>query len=185
MQTKKEKFKRIGGQILEPFALGLLALLFIIPTITVMNLTPITKEFEKLNILGVTTHGDILVNLVGGSHEIFGEEMLNKIDEQSYAYSTKLVKRASDSYSKPIIKIENRSEEVVNIFFFGQTLTNTRSIISLINDNKYYIIQDSTGNTFDHEIEIQPGQNTTVFLALENLSGIQFSEMFDLSIKIR
>lgn len=184
METKKEKFKRIAGQILEPFALGLLALLFIIPTITVMNLTPITKEFEKLNILGVTTHGDILINLVGGTHEIFREEMLNRVDDETYAYSTRLVKRAADSYSKPIIKVENRSEEAVNLFFFGQTLTNTRSTISLIVNNEYFIVQDSTGETFDHEIEILPGQERIIFLALENLSGVQFSEMFDLSIKV-
>ncbi|MFA5633655.1 MAG: hypothetical protein WCY00_02275 [Candidatus Dojkabacteria bacterium] len=184
MKTTKEKIKNIFGQILEPFALGLLALLFILPAITVMNLTPITKEFEKLDILGVKTQGDVLINLVGGSHEVFSEEMLNKIDEQSYSYSARLNKRGADSYSKPIMKIENRKEEDIKIFFFGQTLTNTRSMIYLIIDNEYLAIQDSKGETFDHEIEIPSGKTVTVFLALENLSGVQFSEIFDLSIKI-
>ena len=47
METRKEKTKRIFGQILEPFALGLLALLFILPAITVINLTPITNELKN------------------------------------------------------------------------------------------------------------------------------------------
>ena len=185
METKKEKTKRILGQIVEPFALGLLALLFIIPTITVMNLTPITKELEKLDVLGVTTHGELRVHLVGGDHEIFSEEMLNKIDDEKYAYSARLNKRASDSYSKPILKIENRNEESKTIHLFGQTLTNTKSLISLIINREHYKIQDTDGQTFDHEIEILPSQELTVFLGLENLSGIQFSEMFDLSIQIK
>lgn len=185
METRKEKTKRIFGQILEPFALGLLALLFILPAITVINLTPITNELKKLNVLGVTTQGDVVINLVGGSHEIFTEEILNKIDDEGYDYSVRLNKRGADSYSKPILKIENRTEEVAKIFFFGQTLTNTNSTISVIIDKEHFMIQNSKGETFDNEIEILPGQNITLFLALENLSGVQFSEIFDLSIKIR
>jgi alpha-galactosidase/6-phospho-beta-glucosidase family protein len=185
METKKEKIKRLSAQILEPFALGLLALLFIIPTITVMNLTPITKELEKLDVLGVALNDEVRVHLIGGNHEIFSEEMLNKIDEESYAYSTRLNKRASDSYSKPILKIENKTEEPQIINFFGQTLTNTRSNISLIVNKEYYTIQDNLGETFDHDIEILSGQEVIIFLALENLSGVQFSEMFDMSIRIR
>ena len=40
---KNNKLKKIFSLVIEPIALGLLALLFIIPTITVINLIEIKK----------------------------------------------------------------------------------------------------------------------------------------------
>jgi hypothetical protein len=184
MPNKKENVKKIFGQIIEPFALGVLALLFIIPVITVMNLTPLTQQLKKLDILGVTTEDSIKLTLVEGKHEIFTSETLNKIDEDNYTYSVILNKRASDNYSKPIIEIENKSSEEKLLTFFGQTLTNTRSNISLILNEKSYRIQNSKGETYNPEIVIAPEEKIILFLSIENLSGIQFSEEYDMDINI-
>jgi len=184
MPNKKENIKKIFGQILEPFALGVLALLFIIPVITVMNLTPLTQQLKKLDVLGVTTEDSVKLTLVEGKHEIFTSETLNKIDEDNYTYSVILNKRASDNYSKPIIEIENKSSEEKLLTFFGQTVTNTRSNISLILNEKSYRIQNSKGETYKPEIVIAPEQKIILFLSIENLSGIQFSEEYDMDINI-
>lgn len=191
---KKEQVKKVFTQILEPFALGLLALFFILPIITVMNLTPITRQLEKIDVLGVTTNTqeDIMIRLIGGKHEVFSSESLNRIEDpdtvnpysDSYSYSARLGKRGADSYSKPILEIENSTEEEKVISFWGQTLTNTRSDIYLIVNEETYVLQEYTGDTQRQEITIPPNQKSIVFLALENLSGIQFSEIFDMTIDI-
>lgn len=51
VKERTQKVKNFFSVIVEPFALGLLALLFIIPTITVMNLSPITKKLQQLDAL--------------------------------------------------------------------------------------------------------------------------------------
>jgi uncharacterized protein YoxC len=44
----ENKLKKTLALVVEPIALGLVALLFIIPAITVINLKPITKTLKKL-----------------------------------------------------------------------------------------------------------------------------------------
>ncbi|KKQ17832.1 MAG: hypothetical protein US29_C0005G0019 [candidate division WS6 bacterium GW2011_GWF1_36_8] len=180
---KAQKFKNFVGHILEPFALGVLALLFIIPTITVMNLSPITKKLKDLNVLGVNSQSSVSVTLVGGKHDVFTEENLNKNDN-TYDYSTKLNKRAADSYSKPILEIKNNTEQVQTVSFYGQTLNQTQSNIRIIVDDKTYKIQDDRGQTYPQEVTVLPSSKVIVFLAIENLTGIQFSEEFDLQVKV-
>jgi hypothetical protein len=184
MPIQKEKVKTVFTQILEPMALGVLALLFIIPIITVMNLTPLTKQLQKLDILGVTTQNEVKVRLVEGKHDIFTSENLVKMDDLNFLYSVVLNKRSSDNYSKPILEIENRGEEQRELSFFGQTVSNTRSNILLIVNDKTYRIQSSKGETYTQSISISPRDKVVIFLAIENLSGIQFSENFDMEISI-
>jgi len=179
-----QKFKKVLSLVVEPLALGVLALLFIIPTITVMNLSPITKKLQELNVLGANTQSTATVTLVGGKHEVFAEENLNKISDVIYDYSTKLNKRAADSYSKPIVEIKNNTDKTQKISFYGQTLNQTQSNIRLIVDDQTYKIQDDKGQTFPQEITILPSSKVVVFLSIENLTGIQFSEEFDLQIKV-
>jgi len=181
---KKEEFKKTFSQILEPFALGLLALFFILPIVTVMNLTPITKQIKKIDVLGVTTQDELVLRLVGGQHEIFSGESLNKIDETEYAYSARIGKRGADSYSKPILEIQNNTEEKKVLSFWGQTLSNTRSKIYLQEKETPYLLQDNTGETYEQKISILPSEKVIIFLALENLSGVQFSELFDMTITV-
>ena len=184
MTNGKDRTKRIFIQIIEPLALGLLALVFILPIITVMNLTPLTKELKKLDVLGVTTQDEVSLTLIEGKHEIFTSESLNKLEDLNFTYSVTLNKRASDNYSKPILDVENKSDVNKTISFFGQTLSNTRSNIFLKIDEKSYRIQDSKGQTYTQEITILPNEKIVVFLAIENLSGVQFSEIFDMDISV-
>jgi hypothetical protein len=159
-------------------------LFFILPIITVMNLTPITKQIQKLDVLGVTVQDEVIVRLVGGKHDIFSSETLNKLEDFKYSYSVRLGKRGSDSYSKPILEIENNSEEDKTFLFWGQALTNTRSDIYLIVNDNTYRLQDYKGNTYEQEIRVATQEKVIVFLALENLSGVQFSEIFDMTITV-
>lgn len=184
VKERTQKVKNFFSVIVEPFALGLLALLFIIPTITVMNLTPITKKLEQLNVLGVNTSSSISITLVGGKHDVFTEEDLVKVSDTEYNYSVKLNKRAADSYSKPILELENKTSEVQEIAFLGQTQTSTQSNISLLIDQKTYKLEDDKGFTYPHNIFLAPTEKVVVFLSVENLTGIQFSEIFDLQVKV-
>ncbi len=181
MYNRKEVAKKVFLQILEPFALGLLALFFIIPSITVLNLSPITKQLEKLNILGVTTENNISVSLVEGKHNIFTSEVLNK-SEKGYEYFVNINKREADSYSKPILKVENKNSESKTLYFYGQTESNVRSNIYLKIGNDTYKLQDDKGFGYNQEIKLAPNDEAVVFLVVENFGNVQFSETFTMSI---
>ena len=59
--------------------------------------------------LGVTdSTQNIVIEKVGGRHNIFQNEVLEKQDDTEYIYSTDIMKRdGKKAYSKPIITIKN------------------------------------------------------------------------------
>jgi hypothetical protein len=184
-KKKKTKFKEIFGKVVEPIALGLLALLFIIPSITVINLEPITKNLKKFtNVLGVTNSSEVIVDLVGGTHEVLNAEKIYRDENGNYKYSAILTKRGSDFYSKPILKIQNRTEDEKTLTFLGSTTTPTQSDIGLIINDQTYRVQDSSGVSETVEILIRPNKEFLVYLTVESLVGIQFSEEFEMDITI-
>lgn len=183
--TKAQKFKDFLGHVLEPFALGVLALLFIIPTITVMNLSPITKKLKELNVLGATTQSTVSVDLVGGTHDIFTSENLTKTSDNVYEYTTTLNKGNADRYSKPILQIQNNTESVQKVSFYGGTQDAIKSKIGMtVGDTQTYTLQDTSGQTYQQEISLDPSEKVTIFLFIEGFNNTQFSEDFSMQVKV-
>ena len=184
-KRKKSKFKEFFGKILEPIALGLLALLFIIPAITVINLEPITKNIKDMtNILGVTSSSEIIIDLVGGTHPILSGEKISQNDKGDYTYKAVLTKRESDFYSKPILKIKNQTEEGKTVKILGTTLNPTRTDIGLIINDQSYKLQKSSGESKSIEFLVQPQKEYLVYLTVESVVGIQFSEDFEMKVTV-
>jgi len=182
-KKKKLKFKELFGKIAEPIALGLLALIFIIPTITVINLEPITKNIKDFtNVLGVTTSDQVLVDLIGGTHEVVTAEKVYRDDNGVYVYEAKLTKRGADFYSKPILRLENRSEEDKVVSFSGSTLLPTRTEIGLIINDQSYRLQRATGESNTVEVLLRPQSKYDIYLTVESVIGVQFSEDFEMKI---
>jgi hypothetical protein len=170
---------------MEPIALGLLALLFIIPSITVINLEPITKNLKKFtNVLGVTNSSEVIVDLIGGTHEVLNAEKIYKEEDGNYTYSAILTKRGSDFYSKPILKVQNRTEEEKTLTFLGSTTTPTQSNIGLIINDQTYKLQKASGESKTVEVLLRPDKEFLVYLTVESLVGIQFSEEFEMDITV-
>ncbi len=175
--------KNIVILILEPIALGLLALLFIIPTITVVNLQPITKKIQEINVLGAANKSGIQVNIVGGTHQIFRDEHIEEKDG-IYTYTTELLRRDSDSYSKPILEIKNGTETDVNIEINGGTQIPTGSNIGLIVGDQIYRLQEQNGDTVTQRITVSPNEKHILYLSVESFSDVQFQEEFTLDLKV-
>ncbi|HBB64833.1 MAG: hypothetical protein UR34_C0012G0017 [candidate division WS6 bacterium GW2011_GWC1_33_20] len=179
---RTEKFKKFATFVLEPIAFGLLALLFILPTITVMNLQPITKALNNINVLGVGNKAELKVNIVGGTHQIFSQEKIDEVDGQ-YTYKTILTRRESDRYSKPIIEIINNKAQETIVEIYGGTQLPTGSDITMIISDQVYRLQAPNGDVTSHKITLIPGQKYIIFLAVETFSDVQFEEDFQLNIK--
>ncbi len=176
-------FKKIFTTILEPIAFGILALLFILPTITVVNLEPLTKAFKNLDVLGVSEKAELEIEVVGGTHQIFSREKLKEDEEGVFSYTTIITRRDSDRYSKPILVIKNNRNEESKIEVYGHTNLPTKSDISLIIDDQVYRLESPSGDVSSHKILLAPNGEYNVFLAIESFSDVQFNEEFELEIK--
>lgn len=181
---KNKKFKKILTLVIEPIALGVLALLFIIPTVTVMNLQPLTKALKEIDILGVSEKAEVKIEIVGGSHQIFSREKLQKDEEGIFRYTTEIANRDADRYSKPILEISNKKDTETVLEIYGYTHLPTKSNISLIINDQVYKLQGSNGDVITQSILILPQEKNLVYLAIESFSDVQFVEKFELEIKV-
>lgn len=180
---KNSNIKKIFATILEPIAFGLLALLFIIPSITVVNLEPLTKKLKDLDVLGVSEKAELEIEIVGGSHQIFSREKIKEDEEGIFSYTTTITRRDSDRYSKPILVIKNNRNQETTIEVYGHTDLPTKSDISLIIDDQVYRLESPSGDVTSHKILLTPNGEYTVYLAIESFSDVQFNEDFELEIK--
>ncbi len=186
MPNDKSKIKKIASQVLEPVIIVALVLVFVIPILSVLNISPITRQLKKLDVLGVTTQSNYTISLVEGRHKIFTSEKLRELENKdNFEYSTSIGKRSNDRYSKPILKIKNKGSEPMTFLFNGGTTINTRSNILLNIEDKAYKIQADTGITYSQEIEIEPNEEKTIFLVVESLNSVQFSEEFKMNISVK
>ena len=179
---KNPKVKKFVNLVLEPVAFGLLALLFIIPSITVINLEPITKVLKDLDVLGVSNKSEISINIIGGTHQIFNREKIEAVDGV-YTYTTVLTRREADRYSKPILEIINNTQEEAILEIYGNTALPTGSDITMIINDQVYRLQGSNGEITSQKIAFVPNQKYVIFLAVESFSNVQFEEDFELKIK--
>ena len=180
---KNQKLKKTLSLVIEPIAFGLLALLFIIPTITVMNLKPLTKKIKDSTVLGLSEKAQLEINLVGGTHQIFSQEKLEKEENGTYKYTTVISSRDANRYSKPILEVKNSKSTEVKLEIYGYTHLPTHSDIFLIINDQIYRLQNPQGNTTTQKIALEPNQKYIVYLAIESFSNVKFSEDFTLEIK--
>jgi hypothetical protein len=183
--STNSKFKNFIGNVFEPVALVLLVLLFIIPTLTILNLSPITKAAPTSNVLGVNTSATVLVTLVGGEHKVITNEQLTKSSDSSYSYTSTLGIRGIGTYSKPILQIQNNTESSQKITFYGGISELTSSTIYLVVNNQKYQIRDENGQTYTQEITVNPSKSIEIGLSIVNSDPINFTENFNLNIAVQ
>ncbi|HOV29664.1 MAG TPA: hypothetical protein PLD77_01140 [Candidatus Dojkabacteria bacterium] len=185
MAIQSFKTKKILSKLSEPLLIVVLILVFVIPVISVLNLTPTTGTIKKSDVLGTSTQSGCTIDLIGGQHKIFSSEKLTQAEGiNTFEYTLTIGKRAAGTYSKPILRIKNKTDQPKTITFDGQTTTNTKSDIFLLSGNKSYILQNNLGVTHTEKIVFNPGEEKIIFLSVVNSSGVQFSENFKMTIQI-
>lgn len=170
--------KSLLPQIIEPLAIIALLALFIVPTLTVINLSPITQEFKKSNVLGVTNKdSQIVVEKIGGIHNIFSTERLEKQPDSGYLYITEIGRRkAGKIYSKPILTLENKSTKEEKFSFYGYTDSTAESVISIKINNETYVLKDNSNTPYTIEVTLKPLEKKTMYLYVEGQKDILFLE---------
>lgn len=203
--NEKRNVKKVSKTVapfFEPFAVVILLIIFSIPIAAVINLSPETRN-QDTNVLGVTSENKqapiiddstditseqarlyegIKLTAIGGTHRYITSEKIQEMDTQTYKYSAMLLKHDSSRYSKPILDIENLSDTPRTLQFSGTTETtgNTKLIVRV--NNIDYVLQESDGTIFTHNILLEANQMTTAFLAFQSDTDVQYNESVTIAI---
>lgn len=182
--TKRElrRFTSTYAKAFEPVLVVVILIIFAIPILTVINLTPEIRSNKNANVLGVQDSKVLEIVSIGGSHEIIVNETVNNMDEGSKNYSAEVKPHKEGNFSKPIFTLTNNSDSEKNIRVSARTDQANNSKIGIIFRNTNYVLQSKTGELFFHEVTLQPGEVETLYLTVQTDTNIAFSEKVNLNL---
>lgn len=182
-----ESKKNLLPQIFEPLAIVLILGLFLVPTLTVLNLSPITQENKKNNVLGVTdSPNNIAVELLNKSDTTFVAERLSRERDREYVYTTEVQPREKEKeYSKQAFKISNRSNAKQRLIVSGYADSTSSSHFSLKINGVWYVLRDDSKEMYKREIVLEPNSTKTVYISAYSEKNILFREIFTVNISVR
>lgn len=175
-----KRFNLKFGKYLDPIGLFLLIAVFILPALAVVNLSPKSKTVH--NVLGAQSKKEISVVLVGGVHDYLKEENISFPSATQSNYEAKLLKRNNGEYSKPILQFSNSYEKEGYVDITGGSENPTGSPISVIFNQKEYLVQDSSGATNVVRVTVPKMSKDVMYLKFDTNTPIKFNEKVSLSI---
>lgn len=186
---KSREYKRLQikyGSFLEPFAILLLLMLYLIPVVAVINLSPRVRQSyeEGKSVLGIRDAGTLSLTSINGIHSVITNEDFYQQLPHRYVYSAKLSVRDAGKYSKPILRISNATSSPQTIEFVASKESSSASEIGIIFDDVNYILLESSGNVVFRSLEVAPNSEITIYLTVSNASRANFSEYVALEVNI-
>lgn len=182
-----ESKKSLLPKIFEPLTIVLILALFLIPTLTVLNLSPITQENKQSNVLGVTdSPNNISIELLNKDDNIFVGETLRREKDRDYVYTTEVQPREKErEYSKQAFRISNRSNGKQKVVVSGYANSTSSSHFSLKVDGVWYVLRDDSKEMYEREIVLGPNSTKTVYISTYSEKSILFKEAFTVNISVR
>jgi hypothetical protein len=180
----KREIKRVKlavERVLEPFGLLVLAFLFVLPVLTVLNLDTVSEN-KPVNVLGVQDEPGLGIALVGGIHEVFEDESLSFITDTTAKYSTTLRKRDKGEYSKPVLQITNKSSKDAKVTVSGYTQLSTGSDIYIIVNNEKNILQTKNGKSIDVSFTLDGTETIDMYILVDSTKTVLFDEEFEIRV---
>ncbi len=181
LKREIKRFKNRFSSLSDPLGIVALILLFLLPTLAVLNLSPQYKSRED-NVLGVIDGEDVGLVMVGGVHDIIKEEYMDFKNEKLVEYSSKIIKAKSSRYSKPIIQITNPKSEKSDIRVSALTQLASSQKISVVLDGFEYILQDTDGTSTPQTISLSPSSKSDIYLVVTNTQDILFNNSVYLTL---
>lgn len=175
----KRELKRLtvkSERFLEPFAIVALLLVFGLPILTVVNLSPAYKSQNNSNVLGVNTSRDISYEMFGGYHDVIKNENVENF-QGKINYTSTIVAHNAGTYSKPVLQIENGDVKPRQIKVLAYIDGTSDSDIYLKLDNgQDYILQNKSGEVFDNEIILSSGTKVNAYLSITSENSVSFDQ---------
>lgn len=184
--NKLQKFTDKFGIFLDPFIiLGILSL-FLIPTLTVLNLTPDTMpESQKQTVLGTTDTSTVFITPNVEKSDGIWMDGVSQIDDETYTFTFSHSAHKKGQYVNLIFTAENPTEDEKKLHiisgFEGVAMGTKVSV--MVNDVKFVVLGPD-GKTYPPTIYIQPDEKIQAYLVIENDQDVNFDSGFSLDLHV-
>lgn len=184
---QKEKLKKTILKFLDPFLVMAILVVFAVPAITVLNLTPAWKDTDRRpdSVLGTTdlTH----LTLLPYQKQEQGLQVIevNQKSETSYDFTIENIPHRKGKYTNQIFHIANSTIERKQLGIepaFRDVPKGTE--ISLKLDDTQYVILDEEGNSYPAGIYLQSGEEFPVYMVVNSTTDVNFTSTILLDINM-
>jgi hypothetical protein len=178
--------KKAFIKFFDPFLVLAILVVFAVPIITVLNLTPSwekTKPSE--NVLGTTDQDHLSLIPNQTTQEGIQVTEINEKEDTSYSFTITHLAHRQGKYQNKIFDISNPTQKQRQVAInpaYHDIPTETK--ISILIDEAQYIIHDTNGTLYPTGIYIQPGENLPVYLVIESKQDVHYVSNFALDIKL-
>jgi hypothetical protein len=183
----KREIKRIQRKLsplVDPLAIVAMILVVLLPTVAVLNLSPLSKDGVQTNkrVLGEMDGKPIGFALVGGIHEYIKEEIIDFPTDTSYKYTATISPHQKGRYSKPAFQITNDNSVEKTLEITGSVTIPSQTQISIILDNHEYVVVSSKGEPFTLTVPVKAGSEDIAYIKIVSQNSVLFSNAVELEI---
>lgn len=182
-----ENKKSLLPQVFEPLAIVALLALFLVPTLTVINLSPITREKKQLNVLGAeSSPNSIVIEAINDDDPMFSSTRLSQRNDGTWIYTTDIAPREGEKiYSKKAFRITNNSNTQQRLVVSGYTDSTSFTNFSLKIDDFWYVLRDNSKEMYEREVVLEPGVTKSVYISTYSDYNVLFKEVFTVNIGVK
>lgn len=174
------------GKYLDPFLVLGLFILFSIPVVTLLNLTPTYQPRQyNDNVLGLADKSTVAITANTVAGDGIAVEKFNQTSRTSYSFQVQMLPHEEGTYKNTLFTATNGtdSEARLNITSnFESIAPNTK--VSIVVDEVKFVVLDTDGTTYPPSLYVMPGDTIIASIEIENSSAVNFASGFSLDLTI-
>ena len=180
----RSKISSFIEKFVDPFLVLGIFTLFLIPAITVFNLTPI--QFSKPNddsILGVEESTLITFTENTETNDGISVSEFEQTDDNNYKLKISHLTHTIGNYKNLIFTAENPTEDEKNLrITSSHEITDPGIKVSLLKGDSSYVLLKEDSTVYPVSLYIKPEEKIEVSLSIESPIDVNFTSYIDLNI---
>jgi hypothetical protein len=186
-REKFYKFKKKTEKLLDPFLVMALLLVFAIPAVTVLNLTPDwdNRADNQPNVLGTTDQTNLSLIPYQSLDQGLQVTEVNQTTETSYSLTVENLPHERGTFTNEIFEIANPTETQKQFAIepsFKNVPEGTK--VSIMLDNVKHVMLDSDGTSYPVGVYLQGGEQFPVYIVVESANNVNYVSNFLLDVNL-
>lgn len=174
------------SKFLDPFLVLGIFVLFAIPVITVMNLTPGKRPTQEQSyVLGTTDQSTVSFTANSTAANGIAIEKFTRTTDDSYTMQVQLLPHLAGTYRNTLFTAINGKKEEKKIQVsanFESVAPNTK--ISIVVDDVKFVILDEDGTMYPPTLYIMPQDTMLASIEVESSEQVNFVTGFSLDLSV-
>ncbi len=179
------KLKKTIVKFLDPFLVLAILVVFAVPAITVLNLTPAWKEDNSTNaVLGTTDQTNLMLSPYQTMDQGLQVIEVNQTTDTSYSFTIENIPHEKGKYTNKIFDIFNPTDFQKQMAIeptFKDVPDGTKVSVK-IDDTKHVILEE--GTSYPVGIFLQGKEEFPVYVVVESDNDVNFLSNFILDINL-